>query len=70
MIGSYQLFALLSGDRPRRRTASFAAILLWVFLGVMIGFSDWHFITAPLMFLFAVAAAWSFLRLKRSGTKK
>lgn len=71
-VGSIQLAGLYSAQWPLRRGAIMAACFLWLFSGFLVGFSDWHQPTFPVLIDFAIGSGWGYLRMgiqKRKSTR-
>jgi len=64
-VGFAQFVGLLEKNYRLRRQSSFAALMLWLFVSMIVGWTDVGLITFPLLFSFAVGAAWGHLRIRR-----
>lgn len=65
ILGMCQMSALVFGKLKYRRIASFWAVLFWVYNFVIVASQNWRLVTAPLLFMFALGAAWGYWRTGR-----
>jgi hypothetical protein len=68
LVGAVQFAGLLFASYRMRRVGTLLATMLWLFVGSLLAMDEWHMLTCPTVFAFAVGSGWGFIRIGRFST--
>ena len=66
LVGVCQLYGLVRRKYSYRRFFAFMAAVIWTFIAVLLALTSPFFLSVPTAFMFAVGAAWGYLRIGMS----
>ena len=62
-IGILQLCGVASKQYSIRRVGAMMALICWLFVGIFLSWSDWHAMSAPTAWAFAIGAGIGFVKI-------